>query len=391
MDEAMYQRVIRFPLVAILPLVSANSRRPDGVFGIGLARLLIRDLMLVRDISVRGPEDTPEVGLEMVREIVDEMHPGVYVSGQTFVDGDDLCADISILRPGQPSRELRVVENDLNRFVAACAESIARAVGGTVTDETRRRWAYGRPASVESLRRLGQIIGEFNREDVGRGSAAARLYAEDPGLTLAAHMLDKEHTDYRATLLAARDTDPYDAQLCILLFCDVWTSQGYERDAFQFVRRAVELSPGHGKAHMCMPHAAHADVPMIRHSELGYRLLPGNPFAINNYIINLQRGGGSSERLVRLAEEGIASDPYDPTNYDRMIEAFEQSHEYETALKVAMSLQELYEPALHPRTRFCIEQNPVRGEALRLGRLDPAAENRERIEGLRRTIAGGAT
>ena len=153
--------------------------------------------------------------------------------------------------------------------------------------------------------------------------------------------------DRRAWLLKALEIDPYDAQTCFSLFISIWQSTGaFEPEAVQFLRRAIEFSPGHGKAHMCAPHAAHPAVvkKMITHSELGYRLLPENPFAINNYVINLIESGASEEKMMALCREGIASDPSDPGNYYRMIELFSKLGKHSTALLVAEELQKLFEP-----------------------------------------------
>jgi TolB-like protein len=62
----------RFPIVSILPFVSTSSSKEHAEFGAGLQLLMIRDLMLVRNISVRGPEDTHLVFLETARELAEQ-------------------------------------------------------------------------------------------------------------------------------------------------------------------------------------------------------------------------------------------------------------------------------------------------------------------------------
>jgi hypothetical protein len=171
-----------------------------------------------------------------------------------------------------------------------------------------------------------------------------------------------------------------------LLFLAYWESRGPQPEAMQFCRRAIELSPGHGKAHMCAPHAADPSVNMILHSDLGYRLLPGNTFAINNYILNLMEQNAPAEQIMTLAEEGIRTDPHDPSNYNRMIEVCVELKDFRRALSVAERLQKHFEPKMHPRTLECLMQNPIRAEKLRSGEYDPAAENRQQIAQLRQKL-----
>ena len=52
-----YDRICQFPLVVVLPIASQRNTQDEIDLGTGLSRLLIRDLMLVRNISVLGPED----------------------------------------------------------------------------------------------------------------------------------------------------------------------------------------------------------------------------------------------------------------------------------------------------------------------------------------------
>src|SRR5262249_1956925 len=155
----------------------------------------------------------------------------------------------------------------------------------------------------------------------------------DRAFSVLAWEVDDELPEARDVYLEALQHDPQNAQLCFLTFCSVWRSQGPQPDALQFCRKAVELSPGHGKAHMCLPHAAIADPDLLRHSELGYRLLPNNPFAVNNYILYLRRYGASGEKLIELAEEGIAVDPEDPGCYVQMIDLLCKNREYRAALE----------------------------------------------------------
>jgi hypothetical protein len=119
---------------------------------------------------------------------------------------------------------------------------------------------------------------------------------------------------------------------------------------------------------------------------LGYRLLPGNSFAVNNYTISLTRAGAPVARLIELAEEGIAHDPNDPGNYERILELQIDQQDYGAALATAERLQRLYEPKMNERALYCLRQNPERARQIEQGEYDPAAENRRRIAALRERV-----
>jgi hypothetical protein len=198
--------------------------------------------------------------------------------------------------------------------------------------------------------------------------------------------IDEELPGAREKYFTGLKRDPYNAQLCFMTFCAIWTSNGPQPEALQFCRKAIELSPGHGKAHMCAPHAAQRPDEMLRHSELGYRLLPGNSFAVNNYTIALARANAPAEKRIELAEEGIAADPCDPGSYLRLIELCCDLGDYQTALATAERLQKLYEPEMNERALYCLRQNPQMAQLIDSGEYDPAAENRRLIEELRRHL-----
>ena len=123
---------------------------------------------------------------------------------------------------------------------------------------------------------------------------------------------------------------------------------------------------------------------MIFHSELGYRLLPGNSFAVNNYTIYLNNHGAPADKLIELAEEGIEMDPCDPGNYLRLIELHCARGDYRAAMRLAETLQDLYEPEYNERALYCLRQNPEMARLIDSGTYDPAAENRKLIAELRR-------
>jgi hypothetical protein len=343
--------------------------------------LLIRDLMLVRDLSVRGPEDTPRFDYESATAVhASEDRDTHWVVGAVRASGGGFAADLRLLRPGQSQpAKIRVQQADFMNLAAQCAIEIAGAVGATVSPETIQMWRYGRPNSVEQIVRIGQLV-LSDRESPQTSMAALALYQENPALSIAMDFVDSDYVPARrALLLESFHNDPYYAQTCFSLFIAIWDSTGPQPHAVQFLRRAIELSPGHGKAHMCAPHAASSGVNMLPHSDLGYRLLPKNTFAINNYILYLQLHGRPISQIIPLAYAGIEADPQDPGNYDRLMEMLAEAGDFQNALQVALALQKYYEPVMNPRTRYCLEQNPKMRELLRSGRFDPVDALRRKI------------
>lgn len=384
-----YEAIKAFDDVYILPLASSVGA-PDQVrFGRGLARLLMRNLMLLRDVSIHGPEDTPDVTYESAPDHVARRRRSGYVTGVAGFGRKEYTLRFEVNLPGRPRAAGEVRRGNFADFVWECSAAVGRALGSGLRTCARDVWQVGQPRDAWSLVDLGDLGLRFGRTKTRERSRAARnLLADDPDFAVPAWDLDEDTPRGLRLYLKALRRDPYNAQLCFLTFCAVWHSRGPQPEAVQFCRRAIELSPGHGKAHMCAPHAAPREADMLRHSELGYRLLPGNAFAINNYILNLTRRGAPDGLLLKLAAEGINTDPHDPTNYERMIELLRKVQDYRAALAVAERLQRLFEPVMDERALYCLRQNPERARLLRTGQYDPAAENRRRIATLRQLAAG---
>lgn len=388
MNEPEYWRIRNFPTIAVLPFYSQHSSPVEAGLGAGLSRLLIRDLMLIREISVRGPEDTPTIELESALAMHDSCAAKtIWVTGTASASGGQFAAELQMLFPGEPRpRALRLQNANFFAVAAQCAAAIAKTAGGSVAPQIIEMWRFGRPASAEQIARLGRLVLQ-DRTLPQRSLAALAIFQENPALSIAFDCIEDEHVaDYRSLLLEAFQNDPYNAQTCFCLFCAIWSGSGPEPHAVQFLRRAIELSPGHGKAHMCAPHAAPPGVNMLPHSDLGYRLLPGNAFAINNYILNLQLSGAPLADIVPLAYEGIDLDPHDPGNYQRLMEMLEESGDFQAALDVALALQKNYEPVMNERTRYCLEQNPKLKTLLRSGRFNPAEALRAKIRWLQEKL-----
>jgi hypothetical protein len=385
LTDAQYRAILNFPIVSIFPLASNECEPRDVRLGLGLQHLLIRNLMLLRNVSVHGPEDTSDLSLETVREVFGEMRCYHALSGRVAIGKTKLVAELVHFNRMDNPRRYRVEASDPADFLMRCTETAAAALGVSVDERLRGAWRVGQPSRVESLIALGDLRLQYEREDPRLSQSAIKLWRSDPHFVVALWQAD-EVPALRQLLLEAFQRDPFNAQLCFQIFAELWNSREPQPFAVQYLRRAIEVSPGHGKAHMCAPHAAEPGVDMLRHSELGYRLLPGNSFAVNNYILNLLRARRPASEILRLAEEGVQVDPYDPGNYERMIELCIELGEYRRALQTAERLQQLFVPQMNERTYYCLRQNPIRAQQLESGEYNPAAENRRRIDILRRHL-----
>jgi hypothetical protein len=387
LTDEEYARIKSFDNVYVMPFVSQNSESSQMCFGLGLSRLMIRNLMLLRDISIHGPEDTPEVSCEGLGEIAQAQPRSCHVTGVANFGSDGYSLQVKVQRPGHSIRKTRVQHEQFKPFLRETSAAIAGLLGSKVDEAIARAWDVAQPRDAKSLLLLGQIHLDFNRQQMReRGQAARRLLAFDPDFIVATWDIDEELPGAREQYLAGLKRDPHNAQLCFVTFCTVWTSKGPQPEALQFCRKAIELSPGHGKAHMCAPHAAQRPTEMLRHSELGYRLLPGNSFAVNNYNLALTRANAPAQTLIELAEEGIAADPRHPGSYLRLIELCVSLGDHKAALATAERLQKLYEPRMDERALYCLRQNPQMAKLIDSGQFDPAADNRRRIAELRRLV-----
>jgi tetratricopeptide (TPR) repeat protein len=384
LTDQEYDHIRSFDNVYILPFISQKSERTQTCFGLGLSWLLMRNLMLLRDVSIQGPEDTSQVPCEAIQRRVQAQPRSSHVTGVAGFGLDGYSLQVEAHRPGRAVNRARVRQKDFKAFLGECSSAIAELLGSKVPDRIARAWNVAQPRDAQSLVRLGCIQLDFQRgRKVERGQAAQELLDRDPDFVVPMWAIDEELPGARWQYLAGLERDPYNAQLCFMTFCTVWTSKGPQPEALQFCRKAIELSPGHGKAHMCAPHAAQRPEAMLRHSELGYRLLPGNSFAVNNYTIALTRADAPVEKRIELAKEGITADPCHPGNYVWLIELYTSLGDYRSALAVAVRLQKLYKPKMNERALYCLRQNPRLAKLIDAGEYDPAAANRRRIAELR--------
>src|SRR6266404_5146209 len=80
LTSAECRRIKSFSNVYVLPFFSNRAVAEEAAFGIGLSRLLIRNLMLLTEVSIHGPEDTPMIDNESVWDVAQEGGQSIYVA-----------------------------------------------------------------------------------------------------------------------------------------------------------------------------------------------------------------------------------------------------------------------------------------------------------------------
>lgn len=100
LSDRAYALIKSFDNVYVLPFMSEDSEPKQACFGLGLSRLMIRNLMLLRNISIHGPEDTAEVPYEAIDDLI-EAHPrSAHVTGVAETGPDGYSLKVEYHRPG---------------------------------------------------------------------------------------------------------------------------------------------------------------------------------------------------------------------------------------------------------------------------------------------------
>ncbi len=384
-----YDRIIQWPLVEILPLVAEKRDPMERSFGVGLSAVLNRDLMLVRGLSVTPLEETQQMGYDQAFRLFQKKTPHkVAVTGHVKIRDRQFRIKLRFLFPDGTRKKVTLRENELDTMISNAAATITETVGGSIGEGTLNAWKTGRPCNFDQVVQLGQILSSgFDARE--RSRAAINLWKDDCKFSTAINLIDVAKQSHALELMLESITehDRFNAPLCFQIFRKLYQEKGYQPEAFQFLRRAIELSPGFAKAHVWAS-VATSDVEAAGlHAELGHHLSPGDSTAIGHYILHLRRNGKQPMDIMHLANEGIECDAKDPTSYNRMIELLEEIKDYRGAIGVAERLQRLYEPRLDPQARVHLMKDPKIRDALTKNKFDPGLDNRARIDRLKNLAA----
>lgn len=372
LDRKEFERLQSLRRVQVMPDIERVDRGSPVLAA--CSHLLIRNLMLLPDLSVLGPEDTRDAtaGADPRSLLEDDETLVVLSAAHQKVNVVWYHRDAE----GTLAMPMAELQRDPGAALAGASRWIASQLGAGVPGAVEAAWRAGQPSDVESLKRHGELM----LRSAPGNQVVETAWRKDPANATILWQLEDEPYPVDV-LLAGFEQDPHNAQLCFLLFCAVWESGGFEPWAVQYCRKAVELAPGHGKAHMCVPHAAPDLRSLLAHSELAVQFLPRNAFAASNYFSNLTKWGYQDERTLRLAALCIELDPENPDGYQQLIRQLTAECRFAEARQVAASLCELYSPPMAPRTRYSLSQNPVTAERLERG-WNPYPESVEDLERL---------
>src|SRR6185503_13658037 len=126
LSDEEFERIKSFENVYIVPFGAADGDPQQAGFGFALSRLLIRNLMLLDDVSIHGPEDTPDAGPETVPYLAASNRLSSYVGGVASCDDDGFTLHVDVYRPNHDRGSAKVQASDLGVFVRKCGTTIGR-------------------------------------------------------------------------------------------------------------------------------------------------------------------------------------------------------------------------------------------------------------------------
>ncbi len=384
-----YERILRLRRVTITPFHDPQASPDEKHFGIGLQLLMIRDLRLHRDLTVLGPEDTPSHSIFEWDLDAPELR-NVSLIGGTVRFEDKRFRGYFQLVEGGSSVKLQVEDEDFQRFLVECRRGLLALLDVEASETLSGYWQTGRPVKAQDLIATGEIAfltrGPADRAIGPRSARAVELFHANPNFVLPLHLAEDESHISEEDFLLAFARDPYDVHLQFQITCRIWTAKKSDLATFQFVRQAIELSPGHGKAHMVANNSAPESANLYYHSELGYRLLPDNTFALSNHLLYLLRRKMVPDDLS-IAYKGVELDPDHIQPYWQGITLLKMAHHDAEALALALELKKVVTPPLSERTIYCITQNPQRAAEWKAGTYNPLRDVNDEIARLEAKLA----
>lgn len=357
-----------------------------------LSWALIRNAQLHRGVSVRGGEDGPDLldGEDIERLLGDGLRKTL--GADALLTSELILAPGAAIRlrlhgPGKAYAEKQVVQgsDELPAWLVRVSETVAQLLRAEVSDELRARWSHGMPERWPTIQAHGELLLAQDRGEPVTTEALRALWSREKqmGIILWTPLDDQGRIPPDLTIEGFA-ADPYNAQLA-------WTTAlallSPDEDSQPWVthyqRRALELAPAHGKAHMTFAFHLKDKAVRLRHSELGYLLLPTNAYAISNYLRVLRvEEDIPLERFLDLSDEAIALDPLNYSPYFELIGPLSDAGRYTLAIAYTERLLHLVDE-MAPRTRASVREYPLFRAELGAGR-DPLTPGLEKdLETLR--------
>lgn len=345
---AFLAQVSRWPRLMVLPHVSDELAPATAV----AANLVRRDLGLSGALSVPGIEEAPRICFEDWRAAVAEdlrnfgwwdgtvsvglrRHAGqLTMFGWVFPPRSaELPVEVSVTRP----------ESELAALGLEFVDAVLKVLEVVPTKRARDAMANGRPPTFEVLAAVGDAWDRSSFSTIARRVTAGEFHPD------AASVLDDERFDRRTgqrALFTAIGRDPDNAQLAFLQWCFHDPQRGQRtRTVARDLARALQASPGHGKAQMvfahCIEQVERSFDRILAHATTALRLLPENPYAANNVSWYLANLAIPAEQSVPLAEELLAAWPRLPPLICQLPYPFLRAKRFDDALAIADRYVEL--------------------------------------------------
>lgn len=380
----------QLPVVCVLPFVpitdaSKSEQLGPGV-GMMLASLTRRNLLLTRALSVLDAGDSglmapPGFDFTSEPEQLEALHrtASVVIQGTfTSVEGG-YALKLHVCQrakngPAQSAVTIRFQTQQVSQLSAAIADKLSQILKVQLAPEIKQHWRTAQPRSWQELTQHAQHV---ERDYLAKLIDLVASGAAHPDIMA---NFDTDHLDPEIAqrgAAAALQHDPWNAQLYFNLATSTMHLGPKAVEAQKLLKTAVTIAPGHGKAHMCLPHVipptqTNRDQ-ILAHSETGYRLLRHNTFAISNFCQYLAMLAPEDPRIFPLLKESIELSPYDPGAYSVAVQHLISIGRGMEGLPFAQELVRLCTPPLDERTLYSFRQSADVAQQLDRGEFDPLA------------------
>jgi hypothetical protein len=391
--------IARLPVIRIEPIATAQSHSDEQRGGPGAAgvitNLLRRNLLLSRQVSVIGIEDTgiltealPDGTIEV---IPDFESCDIVVRGRLrALDGTMHSLQLQILRGEREPEQfsIRFDERQLVEMLVRVSGELARRLGIKPTAAMQADWEANLPTGWTVVCLAGVCWEQADWPRLLAFAQQHRIHAD----ALCGMSREDGSPLTQAAYAFGASIDHTNPQLLFFHFIAIWKGRNQPRAA-DLLRRSLLAAPGHGKSQMCLPHVtpitAESTPYVLAHSRAAYRLLRGNSFALNNYSNYLQNLSPGDPQIFELLRRAIELDPLSPLGYADAIDYLLAQGRPREALQYARQLAKICTPPAEKRTEYCLRQVPALAARMDRGELTVSSYAAAYVARCERALAGG--
>lgn len=378
----------QMPVVCVLPFIpivdSSKSEQIGPGVGMLLASLTRRNLLLTRAVSVLDAGDSglmapPDFDFTSEPEQLAELHrsASVVIQGTFGASQDGYALKLQVCRitangPTQDEVAIGFQPPQVSKLSAAIADKLSQILKIQLAPETKQHWRIAQPQSWQQLTQHAHFA---ERDYLAKLIDLVASGAAHPDIMANFDTDGLDPVMAQRGAAAALQQDPWNAQLYFNLATSTMHMGPKAVEAQKLLKTAVTIAPGHGKAHMCLPHVIpHTQTnrdQILAHSEAGYRLLRQNPFAISNFCQYLAMLAPEDPRIFALLKQSIELSPYDPSAYSVAVQHLVSIGRGKEGLPFAQELVRLCTPPLDERTLYSFRQSADVAQQLDRGEFDP--------------------